>query len=74
MIRNGHDEDKHVSAEILDENVFPNLYPIVKKFMIHGPCGDQNPKSTCMENNICTKKFLKDYVEETIFDTIGYPH
>ena len=42
--------------------------------MIHGLCGDQNPKSTCMENNICTKKFLKDYVKETIFDTIGYLH
>ena len=42
MTCNGHDEDKHVSTEILDENVFPNLYSIVKKFMIHGPCGDQN--------------------------------
>ena len=31
MIRNGHDVDKHVFAEILDENLFPNLYSIVIK-------------------------------------------
>ena len=36
--------------------------------------GDQNPDLPCMENNVCTKKFPKDYVEETIFDTIEYPH
>ena len=63
-IRNGDDVDKHVSAEIPDENVFPKLYGIVKKFMIHGPCGDQNPKSPCMENNICTKKFLNFFLKQ----------
>ena len=66
--------DKHVSAEIPDKYMYSKLYSIIKKFMIHGPYGDQNPGSPYMKSNVCTKKFPKDYVEETIFDTIGYPH
>ena len=73
-VRNGDDVDKHVSAEIPDKNLYPKLYSIIKKCMIHGPCGDQNPGSPCMESKVYTKKFPKDYVEETIFDTIEYPH
>ena len=59
-VRNGDDVDKHVSAEIPDKNLYPKLYSIIKKFMIHGPCGDQNRGSPCMESNVCTKKFPKD--------------
>ena len=35
------------------------LWDIVLNNMIHGPCGAQNPKAPCMENNKCTKKFQK---------------
>ena len=71
-IRNGDDVDKHVSAEIPDKNVYSKLYSNIKKFMIHGPCGDDNPGPPCMDENVCTKKFPKDYVKQTVSDTVGY--
>ncbi|XP_048608824.1 uncharacterized protein LOC106373596 isoform X1 [Brassica napus] len=40
--------------------------------MIHGPCGVINPKSLCMENNVCTKKYPRPYNENTSIDKSGY--
>ncbi|KAL7291672.1 hypothetical protein TKK_0014707 [Trichogramma kaykai] len=74
-IRNADDVDKIISAEIPDENVYPRFYEIVKKFMIHGPCGYQNATAPCMdvEKNRCTKNFLKKYNDTTVFNANGYP-
>lgn len=41
--------------------------------MIHGPCGSFNPSSPCMENNMCTKKFSRPFVQETSTGHDGYP-
>ena len=54
------DYDSVVCAEIPDKDIFPELYKIVTKFMMHGPCGVANPNSPCMEDGKCIKKFLKD--------------
>ena len=67
------DYDSIVCAEIPDENQFPELYKIVTKFMMHGPCGISNPNSPCMEDGKCTKRFPKDFVEST-YTGNGYPH
>ncbi|CAN6894159.1 unnamed protein product [Brassica oleracea] len=40
--------------------------------MIHGPCGLLNPKSPCMENNVCTKKYPRPYNDNTSIDKSGY--
>nr|VDD11893.1 unnamed protein product [Brassica rapa] len=40
--------------------------------MIHGPCGVINPKSPCMENNVCTKKYPRPYNNSTSIDKSGY--
>ena len=44
------------------------LQDIVLNSMVHGPCGEGNPNSPCMENGRCTKKFPKEYVKKTIVD------
>ncbi|CAN1781977.1 hypothetical protein LINPERHAP1_LOCUS15628 [Linum perenne] len=40
--------------------------------MIHGPCGIDNPKSPCMVDGKCKKKFPKAYNTETISDRHDY--
>ena len=42
--------------------------------MIHGPCGAANPKCPCMIDGQCSKRFPKEYVNETYAGTDGYPH
>lgn len=49
--------------------------------MIHGPCGDLNPNSPCMQEYVnkvtgvkykkCSKGYPKDFQEETIVDVDG---
>ena len=67
------DFDKIVCAEIPDKETFPELHKIVKRFMMHGPCGLSNPDSPCMEDEKCTKKFPKEFGEKTCTGD-GYPY
>jgi hypothetical protein len=41
--------------------------------MMHGPCGEANKKSACMEDNRCTKHFPKGFNYETTTDEDGFP-
>lgn len=65
--------DKIINAEIPDQNIDPELFQIVKTNMIHGPCGNLNMTSPCMENGKCTKRFPKDFLQDTITGVDGYP-
>ena len=50
------------------------LWDIVLNNMIHGPCGEHNPRCPCMENGVCTKKFPKSFSRATIVDEdISHP-
>lgn len=41
--------------------------------MIHGPCGLSNPKSPCMKDNQCTKRYPKKFIQETQCGIDSYP-
>jgi hypothetical protein len=72
-MRHRDDIDRIGSAEFPNENDDPVLYELVKKFMVHGPCGTDNPSSPCMDNGSCQKKFPKNFREETLLNMNGYP-
>lgn len=65
--------DSIISAEIPDRNVDPVLFLIVTSNMIHGPCGQHNNNSPCMDNGKCTKRFPKNLLSHTITGIDGYP-
>lgn len=73
-LRTVADYDQVVSAELPDPVTQPDLYKLVAKHMMHGPCGRDNPSCACMKNDKkqCDKKFPKDYCDETA-ERDGYP-
>ncbi|XP_013617698.1 PREDICTED: uncharacterized protein LOC106324244 [Brassica oleracea var. oleracea] len=64
--------DEIISAELPNKEEDPTAYDLVTKHMIHGPCGLFNPKSPCMENNVCTKKYPQPNNDNTSIDKSGY--
>eukprot|EP00794_Sanderia_malayensis_P011640 gene11640-biopygen9314 len=65
--------DRIILAEIPDENTHVHEHRIVKKHMMHGPCGILNPSCVCMQDGKCKKKFPKDLTQQTEFNVNGYP-
>jgi hypothetical protein len=64
--------DKFISAEILDKELDPKGYAAVENYMIHGPCGELDRNSVCMEDNKCTKLFSKGFNPETTINEEGF--
>jgi hypothetical protein len=76
--------DKIVCAELPDLsdpswNNDPEITEIVRSVMIHGPCGEHNPKAPCMEVDArtghahCTKHYPRAFCPETTVSEDGYP-
>ena len=59
--RTDDDYDRFVCAEIPDVHTHPRLFSLVTSHMLHGPCGNANPSSVCMnkETQTCSKHFPK---------------
>jgi len=66
------DIDTLLSAEFPDEDEEPELLELVKKFMVHTPCGPENPNAPCMKNGKCSKGFPKNFREETTVNEDSY--
>ncbi|XP_040197569.1 uncharacterized protein LOC120930449 [Rana temporaria] len=65
--------DEVISAELPDPREDPNLYTVVTKNMIHGPCGNINPNSPCMKDGKCSKRYSRELIKETQTGDDGYP-
>ncbi|KAM0915483.1 hypothetical protein ACQ4PT_010818 [Festuca glaucescens] len=65
--------DSFISAEIPDYATDPLGYALVEEFMVHGPCGEHNPNSPCMKDGVCSKRYPKEFNEETTIDGHGFP-
>ena len=50
----------------------PELLDLITKLMVHGPCGELNMNSPCMENRKCTKGFPKPFSEHTTITEDSY--
>lgn len=72
-LRNVEDIDNFISAQIPDKDEEPELYEIVSRCMIHGPCGHLNNSSPCMVEGKCSKDFPKRFNTETVMNRNGYP-
>ena len=72
--RNARDIDELISAEIPDPAEDPELYDLVRRHMMHGPCGADDPNCPCMnKEGKCSKSFPKPYSDETIWTEDGFP-
>ena len=73
--------DKIVCAELPDQATDPNgaLLALIKTTMIYGPCGWMKPQAPWMISSgpglsaKCSKRFPKDFQEETMVQDDGHP-
>ena len=65
--------DNIVSAEIPNIITSPRLHEVVLNLMVHRPCGPDNPNSSCMNGDKCSKDFPKSFKKSTEHSTSGYP-
>ncbi|XP_065840179.1 uncharacterized protein [Oscarella lobularis] len=56
--------DSIISAELPDPNEDPALFGTITKHMIHGPCGQLNPRSPFMKDGQCTKHYPRTYLNK----------
>ena len=62
-----------ISAQLPDPQLQLLLYAKVTKYMLHSPCGIDNPQVKCMVNGKCSKCFSKEYRERTDWAEDSYP-
>ena len=65
--------DSCIHAYWPDPTTEPLLFKTVSTCMVHGPCGELNPRSPCMENGRCMKGYPKPFQVFTMMDHSGYP-
>src|ERR1700678_3154013 len=61
-----------LSAEFPRKDEEPELFELVKKFMVHTHCSTQNPTALCMHNEKCSKDYPKPFREERTINEDSY--
>ncbi|KAL2998223.1 hypothetical protein AAZX31_09G086000 [Glycine max] len=70
---NPEDIDNIISTEIPNKDTHLELYELITKHMIHGPCGLPNMRAPCMVDGKYITFFPKNYQQATIVDQDGFP-
>ncbi|ONM24733.1 hypothetical protein ZEAMMB73_Zm00001d006695 [Zea mays] len=66
--------DLLISAEIPDKKKYPQLYKMVIKHMMHGPCGLLNPKCPCTKGRAsCKNHYPRAFSNATSHGKDSYP-
>lgn len=65
--------DSVISTAWPDPTVDSELFNLVKRHMVHGPCGLLNPNAPCMVNGKCSKGYPKQFQSQTTIDNHAYP-
>ncbi|XP_004301630.1 PREDICTED: uncharacterized protein LOC101307898 [Fragaria vesca subsp. vesca] len=73
-LNNPDDYDKIVRAELPDQDQEPQLYDVVLRHMIHGPCGTYKPNSPCMKGGNCKRGYPKPFSMNTFQGNDSYPN
>lgn len=73
-LRTPEDIDSLISAKFPDPDVYPELFELVSKMMVHTPCGPQHnaPNSPCFVNGRCSKNFPKNFRDQTTVNEDAY--
>ncbi|XP_015947186.1 uncharacterized protein LOC107472150 [Arachis duranensis] len=64
----GYDIDKHITAEIPDENERPNLHGAFQNYMVHDPCDPRTDNGRIVKKRECVldNKFIVSYNPELL--------
>ena len=66
--------DKLISAELPNNNKYPELYKMVVKHMMHGPCGVLNPDCPCTKGRpACKNQYPRPFNAATLQGKDSYP-
>ena len=67
------DYDSVICAEIPDKDEDQELYEIIAKCYMHGPCGSLDPKCSCMMDERCKNRYPSKFQDVTTNSQNGYP-
>ncbi|KAL6661674.1 hypothetical protein ACP70R_001058 [Stipagrostis hirtigluma subsp. patula] len=66
--------DRLISAEFPDKKKYPVLFNMVKKHMMHGPCGTLNPNCPCTKDrDSCKNHYPRAFSDTTLQGKDSYP-
>lgn len=65
--------DHLISAELPDKHKYPELYAMVVKHMMHGPCGVLKANNVCMQDGLCKNKYPRPFNSTTLQGKDSYP-
>ena len=65
-IQDSHHINSMISAQLPNPQLQPLLYAKVTKYMLHGPCGADNPQAKCIVNEKYSKYFPRSIEREQI--------